>query len=310
MSSLARQSRRAIQTGLQFVLERQAPDGFWRDYELQPGPSDVWATAWIGWCLGQCRSDDATYRTARFAAVRAVAASAVPGGWGYSRSTGADADSTAWACRLFAAHNAPVADMAAEVLEPFVDSGGSAHTFREAGIGSWGASHAEVTPMVGLALTEAGSRSPLIAALRRRVVLDQGVDGAWTSFWWGTNVYATAWSLVFLAQTTGIPIKTAARARRALVVASASDALTALERSLLLLAWMNVDPNADATLDLLDVVLSGQLVNGSWQPSALLLVPERFPERQSQAPKPHADCNALMTTAMTCAAIAAAMPAT
>ena len=263
MSSLARQSRRAIQTGLRFVLDRQAPDGFWRDYELQPGPSDVWATAWIGWCLAQCRSDDATFRSARFAAVRAVAASAVPGGWGYNRSTGPDADSTAWACRLFAAHNAPVADMAVEALEPYLDSGGGAHTFREAGVGSWGDPHAEVTPMVGLALAEAGSRSPLIAALRSRVVLDQGADGDWTGFWWGTSVYATAWSLVFLAQTAGIPIETATRARNALVVASGSDALTALEHSLLLIAWMNVDPDANATLDLLDVLLGSQLANGA-----------------------------------------------
>lgn len=310
MPSLERQIDSAIRGGVRYVLARQARDGFWRDYDLPPGPSDVWATAWIGRCLCECRVQEPALRSARYRAVRAVASAVVRGGWGYNRSTGADADSTAWACRLFAAHNVPVAAMAAESLEAYVDTGGGAHTFRESGVGDWGGAHADVTALVGLALAEVGGpASRLIPDLRRRVISDQRTDGTWTTFWWETNAYATAWSLVFLAATVGgIPAETAALARNALGGATADASMTAMERSLLLIAWTKVDPEATATLDLLDSLLGTQLAHGEWAPSALLLVPERYPGAQASRPAANADGNALMTTALTCAALAAVRP--
>src|SRR5207253_672595 len=115
---------------------------FWRDYNLQPGPSDVWATAWIGSCLCGCRSFNDSTGRALAMAVRAISSAVKQGGWGYNRSTGPDADSTAWTCRFLAACNVPLRSMTKEALSRYVDTSGAAHTFCEPGAGSWGEAHA------------------------------------------------------------------------------------------------------------------------------------------------------------------------
>ena len=190
-------------------------------------------------------------------------------------------------------------------LGAFLDGGGAAHTFRETGVGSWGGAHADVTPIVGLALAEAGGvAAQTIPLVRNRVVHDQRPDGHWPAFWWHTNVYATAWSLVFLRATGGIGHRTAARARAALTAATSAPGMTDLERSLLLIAWNALDPAATTVLEILDGLLTRQLGDGGWPTSSLLLVPERFPEATSPKSVPHADESGLMTTALACAALA------
>lgn len=304
MPSLERQAVRAAQDGLRYLLARQGRDGFWRDFDLQPGPSDVWSTAWIGWCLSECRWIDPAVTNALAGAVRVLSSAVKPDGWGYNHSSGPDADTTAWTCRLLAAHNLPMSGMAMQTLGPYLDGGGAAHTFREPGVGSWGEAHADVTPIVGLALAEAGGVAvQAIPLIRNRVVHDQRADGNWSAFWWCSNVYATAWSLVFLRTTGGICHATAARARAALTAATATSSVTDLERSLLLIAWNALDPAATTALEVLDGLLARQLGSGGWPTSSLLLVPERFPEASSPEPVPHADESGLMTTAMACAAL-------
>jgi hypothetical protein len=258
----------------------------------------------------ECRAVDPSATHTLAGAVRAVSSAVGQGGWGYNRSSGPDADSTAWACRFLAAYGAQLGGVAARALMPFLDTAGGAHTFREPGVGRWGEAHADVTPIVGLALAEAsGAALPPVPLIRDRVIRDQAEDGYWTGFWWATDIYATVWSLVFLARTAGIPATTAARGRQALRNAGASAGRTALEQALLLLAWTHLDPAAFDTLDVLDGLLATQLHSGGWPPSALLLVPDRFPGAGEPAPPAHADGNGLMTIALACAALAATFPA-
>lgn len=308
MSSLEQEVRLAAQYGIHFLLARQGRDGFWREYHLPPGPSEYWATAWIGWCLYECRYTSPPSRVALANAVSAVWSGVRDGGWGYNRSTGPDADSTAWVCRFLTAHGMPSGSFAMQVLGPFLDLCGGAHTFREPGAGSWGEAHADVTPMVGLALAEAGGvTAESILVMRRRVIRDQRPDGNWTSFWWASDVYATAWSLVFLAYTGGIPAVTAGRARQALLSFGALVDLTALELSLLLIAWTRLDPTAISMLDIFERLLDSQRPDGGWLPSPLLLVPERFPEAQDSTMVAHADGSGLLTTGLACVALASAL---
>ena len=310
ISSLGRAIGAATQDGLRFLVAGQGRDGFWRDYELQPGPSDVWVTAWVGWCVAQCRAADPAVRHAQVIAARAVCAAVGPGGWGYSRSTGPDADSTAWACRFLAMKGAHFRGGARLALLPFLDADGAAHTFREPGVGRWGEAHPEVTPMVGLALTEAAGPSPSpVPLIRDRVIRDQAADGSWAGFWWESHIYATAWSLVFLAATSGIPAATAQRGRRALRAVRETADGSAFELALLLLAWASMEPLASDTLDVVDCLLTAQQQGGGWTPSALLLVPDRYPVAEGPSPQANADGCGLLTTSLACAALAAAVAA-
>jgi hypothetical protein len=91
--------REAIARGATQLLAQQDDDSFWREFALAPGASESWATAWVGWCLaGTAISTGAPHAAVRNALARARSALATArraGGWGYNRSTGPDADSTA-----------------------------------------------------------------------------------------------------------------------------------------------------------------------------------------------------------------------
>lgn len=94
-----RDVQRAVISGTNRMLGLQDEDGFWREYNLQPGASEAWSTAWVGWCLAGVGMNQAT-REARARAVTALAGCRKEGGWGYNRKTGPDADTTAWVLRF------------------------------------------------------------------------------------------------------------------------------------------------------------------------------------------------------------------
>lgn len=98
----------SIEAGLHYLRSNQATLGFWSDWQLPPGESRMWTTAYIGYRLSSLPS---TYRaTIDEHLARADAwlrASEFPnGGWGYAEQTGPDADSTSLAL-LFLRARAP-----------------------------------------------------------------------------------------------------------------------------------------------------------------------------------------------------------
>ncbi|MEQ9481978.1 hypothetical protein [Coleofasciculus sp. F4-SAH-05] len=91
---------RTIERAIRFLLLFQHDDGWWADFQLAPGPSNIWVTAYIGWVLaGQ---DHPQARDAAALAWHWLSAQQSPG-WGYNPLTPQDADSTLWALQLAAA---------------------------------------------------------------------------------------------------------------------------------------------------------------------------------------------------------------
>jgi squalene cyclase len=258
-----------------YLLGRQAPDDCWRDYWLKPGMSEDWVTASCGFALAS------SPRNGRSAEALGLAANALwtarrAGGWGYNRDAVPDVDSSAWVLRFLNALNWGALSQAAVCLLPHIDSTGRAHTFlppEEAG--SWGWAHADVTPMVGLALAELRLSSSLIAQIRKAVLEDQSSVGTWQSFWWASDAYATAYSLQLLAHTGGVPVQTANRARRWLRDQGAPG--HTVDAAYFLIIARILDEPSDLSLD----ALLQMEADGSWPPSPILLAPDKdHPEKR------------------------------
>lgn len=204
--------RAEIDRGIDVLLDRQDTDGFWREFELKPGASEAWATAWVGWCLigaaSRSRNRLIQTREACQHAAAAVLKSKGASGWGYNRRTGPDADTTAWVLRFLSACGFHVDPPT--YLAPYIDPGGGVHTFREHDFGSWTHVHDDVAANTGLALLATTTGRDL--AMRLRLRLEERFPIK--TFWWSTADYGVSWSLRFLAESGGLshPVRASAAA--------------------------------------------------------------------------------------------------
>jgi hypothetical protein len=291
----------AIRRGEAFLRAGQDADGFWRDYRLTPGPSEAWTTAVVGCTLAAPPGDEHAIH-ALHAAIRALADARVAGSWGYNRYTSADADSTAWCIRFVSAVRPLTRTTIWQLLQPFIDSDGDAHTIPMADAGTWGEAHADVTPVVGLALVASGAPEEMIRRVRG-AVLRSRTGSSWPSFWWPTDLYATARALEFLDRSGGIPGTVSA----AFAAASLSEAV--LRASPFELAHAATIARllrraADAH-DCSELLLAAQESDGGWPASAMLAVPSRE-TAETAGPRPtFPDERRLMTTSMAVAALKA-----
>lgn len=171
--------------GVDFLLFHQHDDGYWQDFQLPVGPSTTWVTALIAQRLTELQ-----YRAATDAAVRAadwLQQVSPAGRWGYSEKIEADADSTAWALRLFHSLNvsAPV-DLDFLLAHQRRDGGFSTYLADD----GWGASHACVTAAVLLALQQTG-RDEVIDNAHRWLRAARKDNDAWNGYWWSGPFYPT-----------------------------------------------------------------------------------------------------------------------
>lgn len=174
-----------LQQGVDFLLAQQHGDGFWQEFQLPVGPSTTWVTALIAQQLAELHQDNATDAAVR--AAHWLQQVSPAGRWGYSEDVEADADSTAWALRLFHTLNvsAPV-DM--DFLQAHQRSDGGFSTYlAEDG---WGASHACVTAAVLLALCHTGKVDVINNAHRWLRMARQDND-VWNGYWWSGPFYPT-----------------------------------------------------------------------------------------------------------------------
>ena len=90
--------RDAVARGLKYILGQQNTAGNWTEWELPPGQSSCWTTAFIGYKLRLLPPDLSTraINARKRAAEWLVQAEFEGGGWGYNETVGADADSTAY----------------------------------------------------------------------------------------------------------------------------------------------------------------------------------------------------------------------
>jgi hypothetical protein len=299
----ARYASEAVRYGVHYLLSYQSRDGFWRDYRLPPGMSESWSTSWVGWSLLQCGRYGAIEAAVQRAAHALCRATQVCG-WGYNRRTSPDADSTAWTLRFLAKLGIYYGTSATSCLERYLDTGGAAHTFINAAEGRWTEAHSDVTPIVGLALLSVGAPDNLLQGVRQAVLDARQPGGTWKSFWWVTDAYATAWSILFLASYRRVPATVAEEVGDWLRNTPAGG--TAFECAHRLLAAVALDINeAELESTLVDTLLCFYRGGRGWEPSNVLLVPRHLEDSENNLSAPYADSEGLMTTAIACAALQA-----
>jgi hypothetical protein len=294
----------AILAGVDFLRARQSAQGCWTDWDLPPGRSSMWTTAYVGCELADLAPQS---RAAQWLAEHELTG----GGWGYDESVGCDADSSAHAVILLRRSGNPVDDRSRRRLESFQQSDGGFSTYgRDDGLGSWSVSHPDVTPVAGYALLlVCGRGARAVTGAVESVRRHRNGNGLWDSFWWSTPLYATRASLAFLAVADISPIDVAATRTSLLQL----EARSAFERALLLDCLRLVGGDqSDGQDELLAALLSEQQPDGSW-PSAPSL---RIPDRSCTAPwdEPgtevlYADCERLFTSATVVGALGRAAPA-
>ena len=190
---------RALCLSVDYILSRQDADGSWIDWELPPGQSSTWTTAYVG---GKLTNLDSHHRR-RASSATAQASQWLIGkmlqdcGWGYNELVDSDADSTALAILFLASAGRTVPDSSYSCLEGFQCEDGGFATFRgRPDLGSWATSHPDGTPSAVLALTTKYSMTSQFVNRGLQFVLDKRTSaGIWKSFWWTTFLYSTERSL-------------------------------------------------------------------------------------------------------------------
>lgn len=275
-----------IDRAASFLASRQDADGYWRDYRLEPGQSEAWTTACVGFALfqaaGSCREVDK--------AARILQSTRRPGGWGYNSHTSCDADTTSWVIRFLSAAGALERIDSARLLSAYVTDSGQVMTFPSPDrFGSWGQEHDEVAPVAGMALFSSGEFG--LAEKLRQAVLKRA---SWKPFWWRCYSYVCAQSLEFLSLSGGIPDEIKRRETEALTCLSPSPSSAFdLAQRLAATYFLDGDLHRDGLLD-------AQEKDGGWRPSPELLVPC---QKDGNSGKPNPDERRLMTTAMSIIAL-------
>lgn len=264
-----------------FLLAEREQDGFWRDFRLVNGASDEWVTAFVGYALiasGVPVPGDLVATTVETLLRR----QRVDGGWGYNAISPADADSTAWVLKFF---------RAADYRGPAMERGEAflrAHILPDGGIATYAPSTRIVFGDTADQLDDTGWRSAhgCVAAnvagvigepVTNWLVADQAPDGAWASYWWRTDYFATALAVDALADH---PSGNMARAQ-ALAWATQREGDTASSFDRAWLLHMHAGSDAlDAAERLADALAAAQRSDGSWGPGAEMLFPDPSDQRR------------------------------
>ncbi|GAA2529186.1 hypothetical protein [Pilimelia columellifera] len=280
----------AAVAGAEF-LSRAARDGRWSAFHLYPGISDEWVTGYVAATIGEAGAPgaDEILATGR----RGLAGRQRPDGrYGFNARAIGDADSTLWALRVaalpagtagvdvaaahaaLAEHQRPagIATYAAdEPIRTIIEAG------PERAMKGWCAPHPCVTAVAaGLATTAPDARAALIDQQQR--------DGGWPAYWWTDPEYTAGHAAEALA-AAGQPAASAAAGRAAAWAASrlhvdgsvrtgrfpnGSAFATALALRALTAGRGPANASAAATAWLCRHLR----LDGSWQPSAVLRVPD------------------------------------
>jgi squalene cyclase len=263
----------SIEGGLHYLRSNQTDAGFWSDWQLPPGESRMWTTAYVGYRLSMLpRIARATVDEHLTHAHAWLRASELPdGGWGYTEQTGADADSTSLALLFLHSRGDDVASEGRLCAYQQPDGGFSTFT-RDASYGSWVLSHPDVTAIALLAL----KRKSLAFTDRMRCGLGylrqrQRADGLWNSFWWTSCLYSTEAALAFLHAAGEITDRT-----RITSALRAVPTPTAFESALLLLCLIRLGKADDPlAMECVRTLQSKQLPDGSWASGPILRLTSR-----------------------------------
>lgn len=296
-----------LERAVSFLVGVRSPDGPWRDFDLEPGVSDVWVTAYVGLALlaaAPIAGIPETTAAVGEAASWCRAQMRADGSWGYNGLVPSDSDSTAHAVLLLDALEEGVPTACLEWLLRLQRPDGGIATFaRTDPTHSWGLSHPDVTPVVLQALKV---WLPVSSSAFQRgltyVRSNQQADGLWRSFWWSSPLYGTLMS-VRLLESTVTPYERGKALNRAARTAPVGAFEGALRGELL--AWLGAD---SSTISRAAASLSAtQLDDGSWPTVPMLRVTDpgsAKPWELTQAGSLAADQNQIFTTATVVRALA------
>lgn len=296
---------RSIERGLHYLRSNQAGDGFWSDWQLPPGESRIWTTAYVGYRLSafppehRALVDQPLARAAAW--LRASEFS--DGGWGYAEQTGPDADSTSLAMLFLRTCGDSISDRR---LPAYQQTDGGFSTFtRNQSYGSWVQSHPDVTATALLALLPTPfSLTDRLGAGIDYVRSRQRDDGLWNSFWWTSCLYATEATLAFLQEAGESFDRTRVTASLFHVPTTAS-----FESALLLMCLMRAGAgHAPLAAEHAEALQAAQLPDGSWPSRPILRLTSREicePWLVQDAGPVFQDDRRVFTTATVLAALAA-----
>ena len=300
----------AIRRGLRFMLANQLEDGYWSDWQLPPGASRMWTTAYVGYRLSSV--PEPLSNLARLSLSRAAAWLAgvefAEGGWGYNEEVGPDADSTALAILFLSLQGVPVRGRSYKRLRGFQgDDGGFATYTYEQSFGAWVTSHPDVTALaVPALLTRYGRIEKFITRAENYAIARIMPDGLWNSYWWNTPLYATEANLSWLARIKGsVP---AATTRQTLLRIRPGNVF---ETALLVLSLLHLTcpPKHPVIVGWTNSLLDAQLSDSSWPSEPALRLPARdcYQPWAAREPAPvFADPRRVFTSATVIAALSAA----
>lgn len=254
--------RPAIARAVAFLLQRQSGDGAWRDFQVAPGRSDAWVTAYVGAhlvAIGQ-DYDDPACAGALAAAVDFLERARKPeGGWGYNAVCPPDADSTARVLLFLYAASAPIGLRDYASLTRFALSDGAFATYRTAdAYGSWCTGHADVTAVALRALLCLLSSDHILVRTGRSFLEAYLCRGHLDSYWWTTRFYLAREVLLLFGAFELPPLELSEDAGR-FELALACDVAQLSDET----------PRAGHYARTL---AAAQLSDGSWEPSPILRV--------------------------------------
>lgn len=265
--------KKAIASGLNYILARQAEDGSWTEWALPPGNSSTWTTAYVGFKLRSLPSELASLAASPIqAAARWLGEHAFADwGWGYNEIVDSDADSTSYAILFLASAGQPATDASYTVLQNLQSADGGFATYRPLGeANSWNVSHPDVTPIALLALLS--HPAPDRNAIQRGIeyILRQKTSlGVWNSFWWASYLYGTE-ACLSLLNATGIKLKTP-------VILTQIKPFSPFEIALLTSSLLLLEDNDSHVLiqDFTDKLIHQQQPDGSWKTEPTLRITRR-----------------------------------
>lgn len=288
----------AVDGGLDFILAQQSTDGFWTDWDLPPGSSSIWTTAYVGYklkYLPEKLRGKTTYSLAS-AANWLLCSQFAGGGWGYNESVGIDADSTSLSILFLASTGLlvpqPVYSLLARHQNP---DGGFCTYLPEDNVGTWCMSHPDVTPVALSAfLTQAETDRRILERGLAYTLSHKNPDGSWNSFWWNSWLYGTEANLGYLRE---IDFKRNNPARL-----STAQPANAFETALLLscLLYVASYEHNQMIYDMTDRLIAKQQTDGSWETAPILRITDRNCKEPwlSRDPGPlFADPSRIFTTA-------------
>ncbi len=294
---------RAIVAATRFLLAGQATDGAFHDWDLAPGPSAAWSTAYIAARLRQVPLD--AHAGIESALSRAadwlLGHRRADGGWSYNDQVGSDADSTAHALLLLHRMGLPWPVDALDRLRRFqADNGGFSTYLADDGLQYWGTPHVDVSAVCAQVSAAVSDRDTL-GRVRRFIANARTSQGLWESYWWNTPLYATRHSLAALG--TSLTASELAATRATL---GGMTTATAFEHALLVECLLLCGAPSSRIDQLVTQLTDSQQADGGWTSEPCLRVTRRTcpePWRDADPGPLYADPRRLFTTATVISAL-------